>query len=558
MFDDPSPRMTSFKVEIQTHVSLIRQTATSVEQKYKEILADTNNYAFRSKRGLVNGIGSIFKSITGNLDYADGEYFNECINKVTRDEREIEQLLKNQISVTSSVLRNFNSTIQQFQIDEKNFNENIVTIQNALNRISDDVAFYEAQVKVLNFCQSLMESYVFLENYLDDILNAITFARLRILHSSIITPIDLITSLQEISRTLTRNNFPLPTYTSSVAKYLDIIELEAYQSENQVVFVLLIPLVEPETYTLYKTFPIPILDNRTGFFHILPTTQRYIARDDDSLLYVSLQNLESCKNLQTRLKICSNILQYPIDSDAICEAQLLRQQKILPRTCQTSILAATDYNVQEIDYNLWLVTISEPLPVTVRCGNRNPESQILKTNSIIKLQPNCNAFIGSTRIHSKYLVQNFKNITYQSHPVKIPYECCNHLPERYNVPDLKPLKLSKINYDDLSVAQHRLNQYSEELDKIIQEPFVTKHYHWFTTASIVIIVLILVVLILCKCRKKKYPKLCLTGNSGPPPSPRSERSELKQTQWKKLLPRRRTSIHPEPSFDESLELQANP
>jgi len=216
----------------------------------------------------------------------------------------------------------------------------------------------------------------------------------------------LITSLQEISRTLSKNNFPLPTYTSSVAKYLDIIELEAYQSENKVVFVLLIPLVEPETYTLFRPFPIPILDNRTGLFHILQTTKNYIARDDDSLLYVSLQNLKNCKNLQTKVKICSNLLQYPIDSDAICEAQLLRQQNVLPRTCQTSVLVATDYNVQEVDYNLWLVTISEPLPATVRCGSRNPESQILKTNSIIKLsQPNCNACIGSTRIHSKYLVQ---------------------------------------------------------------------------------------------------------------------------------------------------------
>jgi len=142
--------------------------------------------------------------------------------------------------------------------------------------------------------------------------------------------------------------------------------------------------------------------------------------------------------------------------------------------------------------------------------------------------------------------------------VKIPYDCCKHLPARFDVPDLKPLQLSKINSDDLNVAQHRLNQYSEELDKIIQEPFITKHYHWFTTALIVIIVLIIIALILCKCRKKRSPKLCLTGNSGPPPSPKTEHSKLKQTQWKKLLPRRRTSIHPEPSFDESFELQADP
>ena len=127
---------------------------------------------------------------------------------------------------------------------------------------------------------------MFLESYINDILNAITFARVKILHSSIITPLDLITSLQEISRSLIKNNLPLPTYSSNIAQYLEIIELDAYQSDAKVTFVLKIPLTNPETYTLYHLYPIPILDNRTGLHHILPTTEKYIARDDDSLLYI--------------------------------------------------------------------------------------------------------------------------------------------------------------------------------------------------------------------------------------------------------------------------------
>lgn len=223
MFNDPSPRKIAFKTQIQTHINLLSQLNDSVKNKLKEITADTKKYEFRSKRGLINGIGSIFKSITGNLDSSDGEYYNECIDKINRDEREIESLLKNQISVTTSVIKNFNSTIQNLQIDEETFNKNIDEIQNSLINISDDLAFYEAQINTLDLCQSLMESFVFLEESLDDILNAITFARLKILHSSIITPTDLIYSLQDISKSLSKTNLPLPTYTSNVAQYLEII-----------------------------------------------------------------------------------------------------------------------------------------------------------------------------------------------------------------------------------------------------------------------------------------------------------------------------------------------
>ncbi|XP_060520848.1 uncharacterized protein LOC132698673 [Cylas formicarius] len=244
MLDDSSPRMTAFKTSIQTHFSLLTRIADSVEEKFSEITIDTENFNFRTKRGLINGVGTIFKSITGNLDSTDGEYFNECIDKVTKDEHEIEKLLKNQISVTSSVIKSFNSTIQSLRIDEETFNQDLTQIQKSLYDISDTVAFYESQIKTLNLCESLMESYVYLESYLSDILNAITFARIKVLHSSIIYPRDLVISLQEISKSLTKNNLPLPPYTSSIARYVDIMELEAFQTENKVVFVLRIPLID--------------------------------------------------------------------------------------------------------------------------------------------------------------------------------------------------------------------------------------------------------------------------------------------------------------------------
>lgn len=34
---------------------------------------------------------------------------------------------------------------------------------------------------------------------------------------------------------------------------------------------------------------------------------------------------------------------------------------------------------------------------------------------------------------------------------------------------LKPLKLNKINVDDLNIAQDKLNEYLDELDKVINQ-----------------------------------------------------------------------------------------
>lgn len=57
--------------------------------------------------------------------------------------------------------------------------------------ISDDTAFCQTKLKVLDLRESLVESYVFVENSLNNILNDLFFAQLKVIHRSIITPRDL-------------------------------------------------------------------------------------------------------------------------------------------------------------------------------------------------------------------------------------------------------------------------------------------------------------------------------------------------------------------------------
>ncbi|KAL1490145.1 hypothetical protein ABEB36_012885 [Hypothenemus hampei] len=422
---------------------------------------------------------------------------------------------------------------------------------------SDHLNFYSSQIAVLDTCESLMESYSFLENYLNDIITAITFAKLKVLHSSIITPFDLIEALKHISQSLRTNNLPLPIHHSAIAQYLEIIELQAYQSDSRIVFVLNIPLVSPEKYTLYRLYSIPILDNRTSLHHFLSTTYKYIARNDDSLFYTAVENLEGCKSLQGKIKLCTNLFPYPIDSDAICEAQLLRPTNQLPRTCQISVVFAKDYNVQQLGHNLWLIAVTDPLPVTIKCGNREIVTKVIINNSVLKLQPECLAFIGSTKVYAQKLMEVYHNVTYNNHPVIIPYSCCNHITEELHLPDIEPLKLGKFNTEDLKIAQHKLNQYSDELDRRNNQPFINKHLGWITTATVTLIVTLIILYITCKCKKQRRLRIGIfTSNDNPPPPPQTLKALT--AKWKTLIPKRRPSVgFGEPIEEEEIEFNYN-
>lgn len=82
-------------------------------------------------------------------------------------------------------------------------------------------------------------------------------ASLKIINTSFSTPKLLITTLQEIPQKLVKNNFQLTVKHSSTAKYLEIIELEAFQTQSGLVSIL-----------------------RTGLYHII-IHSKYVMRNDE-------------------------------------------------------------------------------------------------------------------------------------------------------------------------------------------------------------------------------------------------------------------------------------
>ncbi|XP_050516137.1 uncharacterized protein LOC126891000 [Diabrotica virgifera virgifera] len=352
-------------------------------------------------------------------------------------------------------------------------------------------------------------------------------------------------ALKEIFQSLQNNVLPLPTYMSNIAQYIDIIKLQAYQLDSKIVFVLEIPLVDPEIFTLYQLYSIPILDNQTGFHRILSTVHKYIARDDDSISYVLPMDTEKCNQISQNQRMCTDILPYPIDTDAICEAQLLKPLSNLPKTCQMSMLLAQGYNVQEIDRNLWLLTISDPLPVTIKCARKDVTTRIIKTNSILRLIPECIAFIGSTRIHAKDQIEKYTNITYRSHRANVPYRCCDHFETKSHLSKLKPLKLSKINVDDLNIAQHKLEQYSEELDHIMSQSFIEEHLPLFTISTLSLIIFLVILYLCCKYRTKIFPKIAISLSQDQPPTSAPRRNSIRQKLQSLTSFRRRPNVQQE-------------
>ncbi|XP_048513605.1 uncharacterized protein LOC125501494 [Athalia rosae] len=86
----------------------------------------------RNKRGWFDGIGHVFQEIFGLVDNEDGERFDAEIEKLTKGERKTLELVKEQATIVSSTIQNFNDTVQHLNKNEAMINKNLKDIDDSM------------------------------------------------------------------------------------------------------------------------------------------------------------------------------------------------------------------------------------------------------------------------------------------------------------------------------------------------------------------------------------------------------------------------------------------
>lgn len=484
----------SFAISLRAHYNTLDTISKRISNLLRNIILETPT---RVKRGLLNGLGSIFKSITGNLDSTDGEYYSQCINKLEKDDAEIQKLLLNQIQIVSTTIKNFNNTVRNLQIDEQTINEDLVQIQHAITNFSHESDILEKQIKIMNTCESLLESYVLIESELKDISESLTFAKLKLLHPSIIKSDELINQLVTISKSLDHNNLPLQPNYLNLPKLINVISLKAFQTDTRLVFILEIPLVSNEIYSVFHLYSIPTKTPNANTFHAILPESKYIGLSRDNRQYLRLSNIDQCQEIEDSTSLCKNVIPLSLENPP-CEIEIIA--KLSTNNCKPVMMQFEDYNIVNLKKNKWMAIISSTLPIVSSCPNEATKTQLIKQSSIIAMQPKCTAYIGATQIYA----EEEKSSNYSETDIipQVPFECCEEIKNK-NPVKLKPIKINNINLDELNTAAHKLTEQEDMLNELNKQSFA--HRHMSTFAILTIVAFSFIFTCWC-CRKCSLPR----------------------------------------------------
>lgn len=434
----------------------------------------------RSKRSLIDGMGSILKMLFGTLDAEDAKRYDDAINNIDDNEHNLIKLLKSQSQIVKTTIRNFNNTITDLRKNKEIFNKNL---ENLANYTRDtNVKIFNIEMK-----QDLDEHLSFLtlvttevNNEMSMVIDAILFAKNNNIHPIIISPEQYIYELKKtVSYIPIHTQYPLDLNVDNAAELLSLVNIVSYYMNDKIVFMIKTPLIIQQSYDVYNLVPVPILNKNNTYIFILPS-EKYILLSENKIHYTSLDNLNNCKRLSNTNKICPlDKPLYSVYAKDNCELSLLLgiENEMHP-SCDTRVTIIKKEQWYRLENeNSWLFVAPTKIISTISCKGEEPHDIDLKQTGILKLKNNCKLYTTNIILHSTNQNMMSSHLSVLPNFDIINNDCCNKL-KNNSIPNDKlefiPLYKHNMNFEDLNVASHKIDKINDILDEMNNDHFFHK------------------------------------------------------------------------------------
>ncbi|XP_050557938.1 uncharacterized protein LOC118269448 [Spodoptera frugiperda] len=337
----------------------------------------------RTRRGLVNAVGSIANTLFGVLDQSFADKYHRDIEIINSNEKHLLQLWKNQTSVVEAeynVLKRTEKTIDtQYKLINRHLNQlDQATKQIQLQGESTSMIqeFTLAAMATTNMIHNLKR----VQDTLIDTLADIYHSKINI---HLLTPEQLSNELQIISGQISKElTLPINNIQSDLYKIYKHLNIKARISKEYFIFEISVPLISRDSFQLYRLIPVPLQVGK-DMISIIPLTD-YIATNlmRDSFIEVKNDDLQTC-TYQDEDYICQ--LRGPIKrlgpEENFCQTEQIGICQPKKETCKNMWL-------QLHDLSSYLYFACDTYSFTIICDNETRTRRVSKAG-LIQLDKEC-------------------------------------------------------------------------------------------------------------------------------------------------------------------------
>lgn len=222
--------------------------------------------------------------------------------------------------------------------------------------------------------------YQTIEHMLSNLVTALTFSKLRLMHPSIISTNELYTSLQNLESRGNLNQLPFEVSHENVINYSKLITLKSYIVDTRIVFILEVPMFHETSFDLYKLYPIPIWLQDNTFRVILPQA-RYLLLAGNLVAHES----EDCQLLNGTY-FCKPTIVQNVQKDN-CETNIITKQNL--SNCVQHEIEIVEPQIQEIeDTAYWVLFAPYATELKINCPKKR-ELQSVRGTFLLRPSATC-------------------------------------------------------------------------------------------------------------------------------------------------------------------------
>ncbi|KAL4088679.1 hypothetical protein QTP88_023763 [Uroleucon formosanum] len=390
-----------------------------IEANHKRLMLAINNDDNRVRRGLGHTFRRMANVLYGVCSKIDVEFIINQITELNRSKVPSKSNIPEKIRFLQAEV---NHSTQQLELQQQKVEQNLQYLQAQTNLTIQNLNKSAFRTKVLE--QSLLFELV-LNKYAYETQNLISIINTALdgkIHTSVFTPQHIIKELLEIKVDLPiGNTFPLEVDIESLNEILRISEKNILFKDNYLIYVIEIPLITSEEYSIYHPIPLPIPHSEQTIFLVDPEIDYLgVSRDNENFIALDNAKWEECTTLKP-YTVCrgNQHVQHCAESD-VCVVSLLVNNQFNPDHCKFKFvsLKAPIWH-QLVQTNSWIYYTQQEVG-TITCTNPTENSKIeIEGVGRITTPPFCkinlrNSILFSNNkasrdIHSDIIPQNSKN-----------------------------------------------------------------------------------------------------------------------------------------------------
>lgn len=460
--------------------------------KVKELINTLYKTRTNKRRGIIDGIGSITKTLFGIMDANDRKLIEEQLQLLQNNQHTLEHATKNQLKVINETIIHLNKL------------ENILDYNGKL--MNHYIREYTTREEIDEHFTIIIAMTTELIRDAKDILEYLTYIRKGIMHPLLMPINSIISYLKETVLQLPRGSyFP---FDIKIDEWLEIekyVKMNVYCDKTNVYTILKFPIVEQPIFEIWNAIPLPTFNHDFHKFMYAEISNKLIAVNKESRLYLILneRDLDKCININNIYVCEKNYPKYHDSENEPCEIKIYTQKHNYRDQCNIRHMNTTStiwITLQQP--HAWLYSTVSEQQVKIECKNYPEYKRILKNTGRITLRDNC-------KLTSTDITIQTKTITYETETETFLPEYNITIPKtndytNNNEPRLKDVTNNSVELKELS---NKLVEINNDLHENKSNFFKQKQFIYpMTSSGITTIIIVILVIWIIIQNKKNKPK----------------------------------------------------